>query len=92
VGKLESLLHRHDDAERHLLDAAATTEAFGWQYHRATTHIALAQNRYRAIGTLDARAEAWLAQAEALCVTHGLTSWTRRTTELRERAGGMTRR
>ena len=91
VGKLESLLGRHDDAERHLLDALGTTETFGWQYHRATTHIALAQNRFRATGTLDARAEDWLAEAEALCATHGLHSWMRRTTELRECAGPMTR-
>lgn len=83
VGKLESLLDRHDDAEHHLLDALRTTEAFGWQYHRATTDIALAQNRKRAIGTLDAQAEDWLAEAEALCATHGLDSWMRRTTELR---------
>lgn len=88
VGKLESLLGRHDEAERHLLDALRVTEAFGWQYHRATTCIALAQNRHRAIGTLDARAEGWLIAAEVLCAQHGLRSWVRRTTELRELARG----
>lgn len=86
IGKLASLLDRHDDAERHLLDALGTTEAFGWQYHRATTLIALAQHRHRATGALDAQAEHWLAEAEALCAAHGLRSWMRRTTELRARA------
>jgi DNA-binding SARP family transcriptional activator/tetratricopeptide (TPR) repeat protein len=86
VGKLTSLLDRHDDAERHLLAALATTEAFGWPYHRATTLIALAQNRHRATGTLDPHAEDWLVEAEALCAIHGLNSWMRRTTELRDRA------
>ncbi len=92
VGKLESILGRHDEAERHLLDALATTEAFGWEYHRATTLIALAQDRHRSTGTLDARAEGWLAGAEASCATHGLQSWAQRTAELREQAGPMTRR
>ena len=68
----------HDDAERFLLDALATTEAFGWQYHRATTLIALADNRLRASGDLDAEGEAWLATAEQLCETHGIASWGRR--------------
>ena len=67
VGKLASLLGRYDDAERHLLDALATTEAFGWEYHRATTLIALAQNRVRATGMLDAEGEGWLSNAEELC-------------------------
>lgn len=84
VGKLASLLGRHEEAESHLLDALATTEAFGWRYHRATTLIALAQNHHRAAGTLDAVAADWLTEAEALCATHGLSSWARRTTALRE--------
>jgi DNA-binding SARP family transcriptional activator/tetratricopeptide (TPR) repeat protein len=84
VGKLASLLGRHEEAESHLLDALATAEAFGWRYHRATTLIALAQNRHRAAGTLDAVAEGWLTEAEALCATHGLSSWARRTNALRE--------
>jgi len=84
VGKLASLLGRYDEAERHLLGALTTTEEFGWEYHRATTLLALAQNRVRATGSLDAEGESWLSSAEALCGAHGLTSWVRRTTRLRE--------
>lgn len=84
LGKLASLLGRYDDAERHLLDALATTEAFGWEYHRAITLIALAQNRVRATGTLDAVGEGWLSNAEELCATYGITSWVKRTVKLRE--------
>jgi DNA-binding SARP family transcriptional activator/tetratricopeptide (TPR) repeat protein len=84
VGKLASLLGRYDDAERHLLDALATTEAFGWTYHRATTLLALAQNRVRATATLDADGEGWLSTSEQLCSTYGITSWLERTDELRE--------
>jgi tetratricopeptide (TPR) repeat protein len=84
VGKLSSLLGRYDDAERHLLDALATTEAFGWEYHRATTLIALAQNCVRATGTLHAPGEIWLSNAEELCATYGITSWLKRTAELRD--------
>ena len=84
VGKLASLLGRYEDAERHLLDALGTTEAFGWEYHRATTLIALAQNRVRAIGTLDAEGEGWLSSAEELCATYGIASWIDRTVKLRD--------
>ena len=84
VGKLASLLGRYGDAERHLLEALATTEAFGWEYHRATTLVALAQNRFRATATLDADGEGWLSNAEELCATYGITSWLERTTKLRE--------
>jgi DNA-binding SARP family transcriptional activator/tetratricopeptide (TPR) repeat protein len=85
VGKLASLLGRYDEAERYLIDALATTAAFGWEYHRATTLIALAQNRARATGRLDREAECWLSSAEVLCATHGLASWITRTVELRQR-------
>jgi tetratricopeptide (TPR) repeat protein len=83
AGKLEFLLERYDDAERHLLDALATADAFGWVYHRATTLIGLARNRLRADGALDAEGGRWLATAEELCVTHGINSWTKRTKALR---------
>ena len=50
VGKLASLLGRHDEAEGHLRAALATATAFGWTYHRATTLFALAQARHRRSG------------------------------------------
>lgn len=83
AGKLAFLLERYDDAERHLLDALATADAFGWVYHRATTLIGLARNRLRAEGALDDEGERWLATAEELCTTHGINSWTKRTKALR---------
>ena len=57
--------------------------AHGWEYHRATTLIALAQNRVRAEGHLDEEGERWLRTAEQLCATHGIDSWTERTERLR---------
>ena len=65
--------------------ALATAEAFGWQYHRATTLIALAQNRFRADGRLDDEATAWLTAAEDLCDAHGIVSWAKRAAGLRAR-------
>jgi hypothetical protein len=54
VGKLLTLLGRHDEAEGRLLEALTMVEAFGWEYHRASTLIALAQNRVAMSGRLDA--------------------------------------
>lgn len=85
VGKLASLVGDTKRAERFLLDALATAEAFGWQYHRATTLLALAQNRFRADGRLDDEGVAWLTAAEDLCDAHGIASWARRASRLRER-------
>lgn len=75
VGKLESLLGRHDDAEEHLRAALEIAEAFGWQYHRATTLFELAQARRRRLGTLDAEGRAWLGEASELCRTLGFRTW-----------------
>ena len=75
VGKLASLLGRHDEAERQLLAALATTERFGWTYHRATTLFALAEARNRHIGRLDAEGRAWLDEASARCHAGGFASW-----------------
>ncbi len=86
AGKLASLVGDTAQAERYLLDALATAEAFGWQYHRATTLVALAQNRYRADGRLDEEADAWLTAAEALCEVHGIAGWAKRAAGLRVRA------
>jgi DNA-binding SARP family transcriptional activator len=83
VGKLLTLLGRHDEAEGRLLEALTMVEAFGWEYHRASTLIALAQNQVAASGRLDAVAERWMAQAEELCAVHGLASWARRAAALR---------
>ena len=83
VGKLLTLGGRYDEAEARLLQALRLTETFGWEYHSASTLIALAQNRAAAAGTLDAGAEQWLTRAEELCEVHGLRSWARRGAALR---------
>lgn len=85
AGKLASLLGDTAQAERFLLEALATTEAFGWQYHRATTLLALAQNRFRAEGRLDDEGLSWLTTAEDLCDAHGIAGWTKRAAGLRAR-------
>jgi len=78
LGKLASLLGRHDVADEHLRAALATSVAFGWEYHRATTLIALAQSRLRRTGALDADARAILTEADAICRARGLRSWATR--------------
>jgi hypothetical protein len=82
VGRLASLLGDHERAEDALLAALATATAFGWTYHRATTLFALAQNRFRRDGTLDADATAWLDESASLCQAHGFTSWARQAAAL----------
>src|SRR5262249_31688871 len=42
LGKLASLTGRYDAADEYLQAALRTATAFGWEYHRATTLIALA--------------------------------------------------
>jgi hypothetical protein len=75
VGKLASLLDRHDEAESHLRAALATATAFGWTYHRATTLFALAQAQHRRLGGLDEEGRSWLSEASELCRTHGFENW-----------------
>jgi hypothetical protein len=75
LGKLASLLGRHAEADDYLRDALGTAVAFGWEYHRATTLIALAQSQLRRTGTLDAKARAWLEEARRVCTERGLHSW-----------------
>jgi DNA-binding SARP family transcriptional activator/tetratricopeptide (TPR) repeat protein len=82
VGKLESLLGRHDDAEEHLRAALDIVDAFGWQYHRATTLFELAQARARRLGRLDAEGEGWLGEASELCRTLGFRTWIPRIEKL----------
>ncbi len=78
VGKLASLLGRHDAAEEYLLRALDTATSFGWEYHRATTLFALAEARSRRVGALDAACDAWLGEATKLCRSGGFLSWLRR--------------
>ena len=87
AGKLASLLGHTADAERFLLNALTVTEAFQWQYHRATTLFALAQNQFRADGILDERGRDWLVTAEQLCEIHGIAQWAKRAASLRAVAG-----
>jgi DNA-binding SARP family transcriptional activator/tetratricopeptide (TPR) repeat protein len=75
VGKLASLLGRHDEAESHLRAALATATAFGWTYHRATTLFALAQAQHRRLGVLDEEGRSWLSESSELCRTNGFKSW-----------------
>ena len=62
-------------AEEHLRAALEIADAFGWQYHRATTLFALAQARHLRLGRLDQEARGRLAEAEALCRAGGFQSW-----------------
>ena len=83
LGKLASLLGQHDRADDYLHAALNTATAFGWEYHRATTLIALAQSRLRRTGALDSAAHAWLDEADAICTTRGLRSWAAQIEALR---------
>ncbi len=84
AGKLASLMGDTTQAEQFLLDALATAEDFEWHYHRATTFIALAQNRFRTLGRLDDVGNEWLTAAENLCDVYGIASWAKRAVRLRE--------
>ncbi len=75
VGKLESLLGRHERAEEHLRAALDVAERFGWIYHRATTLYTLAEARHRRLGALDAEGRAWLDEASAQCRAGGFAIW-----------------
>jgi tetratricopeptide (TPR) repeat protein len=75
VGKLASLLGRHDEAESHLRAALATATAFGWTYHQATTLFALAQARHRRLGALDKEGRSWLSESSELCRAYGFQNW-----------------
>jgi DNA-binding SARP family transcriptional activator len=83
LGKLASLLGWHDVADEHLHAALEITTAFGWEYHRATTLIALAESRLRRAGALDTEARAQLDQAQAICDKRGLRSWAKKTAAMR---------
>lgn len=74
LGKLASLLGRHDVADSHLHTALAIATSFGWHYHRATTLVGLALSRRRRLGALDDETAAWLNEASAICTERGLRS------------------
>jgi tetratricopeptide (TPR) repeat protein len=71
LGKLASLLGRHDVADAHLRRALEVNVAFGWRYHEATTLVALALSQRRRTGTLDAQGRAWLDRAAAIAAECG---------------------
>ncbi len=75
AGKLASLVGDYERAEKHLRAALAVAVTFGWQYHRATTLYALAENRHRQTGVLDPESRAWITTASELCRTSGFTTW-----------------
>ncbi len=75
VGKLKSLLGRHEEAEDHLRAALVTATGFGWTYHRATTLLAMSQARYCGRGDLDTEARSWLDEASDICRRFGFRGW-----------------
>jgi DNA-binding SARP family transcriptional activator/tetratricopeptide (TPR) repeat protein len=72
LGKLASVIGRHDVADAHLRQALEVTRAFGWRYHEATTLVALALSQKRRTGALDDAASAWLDTATAIGVDRDL--------------------
>jgi len=72
LGKLASLVDQHDLADEHLHRALDVNLAFGWEYHEATTLVALARSRVRRTGALDEAASAGLDRAEAIAEERGL--------------------
>ncbi len=86
LGRLASMLGRFDEADRHLRVALATTEAFGWEYHRASTLVCLAETRLRRTGAPDDDATALLDEAQRICDELGIGWWADRITTLRHAA------
>ena len=83
LGRLASMLGRYDEADRHLHAALATAEAFGWEYHRASTLVCLAELRLRRTGTIDDDSRRLLDDAQQLCDEHGIGWWAERIRALR---------
>ena len=71
LGKLASLLGKHDLADAHLQGALDVNVSFGWRYHEATTLVALAVSQQRRTGTLDATGQAWLDRAATIAAECG---------------------
>jgi hypothetical protein len=72
LGKLASVMSRHDDADAYLRRALDVTLAFGWRYHQATTLVALARSQQRRTGKLGTDAEQWLDEAAAIAAERRL--------------------
>ncbi len=72
VGALASLVGRHDDAERYLLQALEVHRNFGWAFHEASALIGLARARLARVGMLDTAAHSWLDEAATIAETKGL--------------------
>ena len=86
LGRLASMLGRFNEADRHLRVALATTEAFGWEYHRASTLVCLAETRLRRTGAPDDDATALLDEAQRICDELGIGWWADQITTLRHAA------
>ena len=59
-------------AREHFERALEVNRAFGWEYHEATTLVALARSRVRRTGVLDEDARRWLDRAAAIAEERGL--------------------
>jgi len=84
LGRLASMLGRHDEADRLLHDALTTAEMFGWEYHRASTLVCLAESRLRRTGSIDDYAQRLLTDAQLACDEHGIGWWAHRVCALRD--------
>lgn len=83
LGRLASMLGRYDEADRLLHSALTTADEFGWEYHRASTLVCLAESRLRRTGTTDDHAQRLLSEAQQVCDEHGIGWWADRIRVLR---------
>ena len=75
LGRLASMLGNYAEADRLLHAALATAEAFGWEYHRASILVCLAESRLRQIEAIDEHAQRLLTAAKHACEEHGIGWW-----------------
>ena len=83
LGRLASMLGNHAEADRLLHAALATAEAFGWEYHRASILVCLAESRLRRTKAIDEHAQRLLTAAKHACEEHGIGWWAHRIDALR---------
>ena len=83
LGRLAAMLGRYEEADRLLHAALATAETFGWEYHRASALVCLAESRLRRTGTIDEHAQRLLTDAQHACQEHGIGWWAHRIDALR---------